>query len=220
VLVATLPENLKETMRTVVLVEGVTDQLAVTLAARRLGRDLAASGVSVVPINGAHAMSRFLRELAADQPEARLTGLYDEGEEDVIRRALERAGHGPSLDRSRLEQIGFFACAADLEEELIRSAGQSTLLRLVELEGDAQPWRRFRSQQAWHGRPVDQQFRRFMRSVSERNTRYVRAIVEAIDPSELPRPLRLLIEFVSPGGSAWTGGAGFAPRDVWREPPT
>ncbi|HEY6115052.1 MAG TPA: TOPRIM nucleotidyl transferase/hydrolase domain-containing protein [Candidatus Dormibacteraeota bacterium] len=188
-------------MRTVVLVEGVTDQLAVTLAARRLGRDLEAGGVTVVPINGAHAIGRFLRELAAGQPDARLTGLYDAGEEDVIRRALERAGHRPPLDRGRLEQIGFFACTADLEDELIRAAGEATLSRLVELEGDAQPWRRFRSQQAWHGRPVDRQFRRFMRSVSERNSRYVRAIVETIDPSDLPRPLRLLIEHVSPHSS-------------------
>jgi len=188
-------------MRTVVLVEGVTDQLAVNLASRRLGRDLQSDGVSVVPINGAHAIGRYLRELGAEQPETRVSGLYDAGEEEIIRRALERAGHGPSLDRSRLEEIGFFACAADLEDELIRAAGDATVLRLVDLEGDAQPWRRFRSQQAWHGRPVDQQFRRFIRSVSDRNARYVRAIVETIDPSELPRPLRLLIEFVSPAGS-------------------
>jgi hypothetical protein len=33
--------------------------------------------------------------------------------------------------------------------------------------------------------------------VSDRNSRYVRAIVETIDPRDLPRPLRLLIEFAS-----------------------
>lgn len=42
-------------MRTIVLVEGVTDALALTLAARRSGRDLTAKGVSVLPINGGHA---------------------------------------------------------------------------------------------------------------------------------------------------------------------
>src|SRR5205823_2045068 len=76
-------------VRTIVLVEGVTDELALTLSARRSGRDLEAEGVSIVPINGAHAISRFLRQLAAEEPEARLAGLYDEGEEDVIRAALE-----------------------------------------------------------------------------------------------------------------------------------
>ena len=186
-------------MGTIVLVEGVTDELALTLAARRLGRDLSAEGVSVVPINGAHAISRFLRRLAAEVPGAGLAGLYDEGEEEVILAALERAGYGPNLDPSRLEEVGFFACSADLEDELIRAAGESIVSRLIELEGDAQPWHTFRRQRAWNGRPVDQQFRRFIRSVSERNSRYIRAIVETIDPSRLPRPLRLLLDYVEPG---------------------
>jgi hypothetical protein len=184
---------------TIVLVEGVTDELALTLAARRSGRDLKAEGVSVLPINGAHAISRFLRQLAAEEPGAKLAGLYDEGEEEVIRAALERAGYGPNLDRSQLEGVGFFACIADLEDELIRAASETNLSGLIELEGDAQPWRTFRNQHAWHGRPVDQQFRRFIRSVSERNSRYIRAIVETIDLSRLPRPLRLLLDYVEPG---------------------
>jgi hypothetical protein len=186
-------------VRTIVLVEGVTDELALTLAARRSGRDLEAEGVSVVPINGAHAISRFLQRIATDERGAKLAGLYDEGEEEIIQAALERAGYGRNLDRSRLEELGFFACIADLEDELIRAAGETNLSKLVELEGDAQPWRRFRSQQAWSGRPMDQQFRRFIRSVSERNSRYIRAIVETIDISRLPRPLRLLLDYVEPG---------------------
>jgi hypothetical protein len=185
-------------VRTIVLVEGVTDELALTLAARRSGRDLEAEGVSVVPINGVHAISRFLQRLAADEPAANLAGLYDEGEEGVIRAALERAGYGPSLDRSGLERVGFFACSADLEDELVRAAGATVLSRLIELEGDAQPWRTFRKQYAWQGRPVDHQFRRFIRSVSSRNSRYIRAIVETIDPSERPRPLRLLLDYIEP----------------------
>lgn len=186
-------------MRTIVLVEGVTDELALTLAARRLGRDLKVEGVSVVPIHGAHAISRYLRQLAAEEPGAKLAGLYDTGEEKVVRAALERAGHGPNLDRSQLEGVGFFACVADLEDELIRAAGQTDISRLIEREGDAQSWRAFRNQHAWNGRPMDQQFRRFIRSVSERNSRYIRAIVETIDPPRLPRPLRLLLDYVEPG---------------------
>jgi hypothetical protein len=185
-------------VRTIIVVEGVTDQLAVTLAARRTGRDLDGDGVSVVPIHGAHAMSRFLRQVAIDEPKARLAGLYDRGEERVIRTALERAGYGANVDGTQLEELGFFACNADLEEELIRAAGDANLSRLIELEGDAQPWRKFRSQSAWHGRPVNQQFRRFIRSVSERNSRYIRAMVETIDPSRLPRPLLMLLDYVEP----------------------
>lgn len=185
-------------MRTVVLVEGVTDELALTLAARRSGRDLAAEGVSIVPINGAHGISRVLQRLSVEEPRTRPAGLYDSGEEQVIRTALERAGFGSNLDRRRLEDLGFFACVADLEDELIRAAGEALVLRLIDLEGDAQPWHTFRKQAAWRGRPVNQQFRRFIRSIKGRNTRYIRAIVEALDPSRLPRPLRLLLEYVGP----------------------
>lgn len=174
-------------MRTVVLVEGLTDELALTLAARRLGRDLEKEGVSVVPINGAHAIGRHLSRLAAQEPRPRLAGLYDVGEQNVVFAALERAG---------VDRAGFFACRADLEDELIRAAGENLLSRLIVVEGDAQPWHTFQRQAAWQGRPVDQQFRRFIRSISERNGRYIRAIVEAVDPSDLPRPIRLLLDYV------------------------
>ena len=192
-------------MRTIVLVEGVTDELALTLAARRSGRDLEAEGVSLVPINGVHAIGRFLRRLAAEEPRANLAGLYDEGEEEVVRAALEGAGYGRGLDRSGLERVGFFACSADLEDELVRAAGEAVLSRLIELEGDAQPWRTFRKQHAWQGRPADHQFRRFIRSQSGRNSRYIRAIVDTIDPSDLPGPIRMLLDYVEPGRDA--GGA-------------
>jgi hypothetical protein len=175
----------------------MTDKLALTLAARRLGRDLEAEGVTVLPLNGAHAIGRHLRQLAAEEPGANLAGLYDQGEERVIGAALERAGFGPNLDRGRLEELGFFACSADLEDELIRAAGATTLSRLIEVEGDAQPWHTFQRQRAWQGRPLDQQFRRFIRSVSERNSRYIRAIVETIEPARLPRPLRMLMDHVA-----------------------
>ena len=185
--------------RTIVLVEGETDELALRLAAQRLGRDLDAEEVSILPINGAHAANRVLREIAAAEPRARLAGLYDEAEEDVIRAALERAGRGQGLvDRAGLEAIGFFACVADLEDELIRATGEANLARLIELAGDAQPWRTFQSQHAWRGRPADQQLRRFIRSVSSRNSRYIRAIVGSTEQSDLPRPLRRLLEYVQP----------------------
>jgi hypothetical protein len=95
-----------------------------------------------------------------------------------------------------LERAGFFACSADLEDELVRAAGVTVVSRLIELEGDAQPWDTFRKQHAWQGRPVEHQFRRFIRSQSGRNSRYIRAIIETIDPSRLPRPLRLLLEYI------------------------
>ena len=49
--------------RAVVLVEGVSDQRALEALAERRGRDLGAEQVAIVPIGGAQAIGRVLREL-------------------------------------------------------------------------------------------------------------------------------------------------------------
>jgi hypothetical protein len=183
-------------MRTIVIVEGATDKLALTFAARRLGRDIEAEDIAVTPMGGAHAITRFLAELAGEYSQVRIAGLCDEGEEGVFRTALERAGYGSNLSRNELERLGFFVCSADLEDELIRAVGAPAISRLAELEGDAQAWHTFQRQPAWQGQATDQQFRRFVRSVSDRNVRYIRAILEALEPSQLPPPLRLLLAHV------------------------
>ena len=64
---------------TLVLVEGISDQIAVETAAAARGRDLEAEGVVVVPIGGAHAIGRFLARRLGLPPaaEVRLAGLCD-----------------------------------------------------------------------------------------------------------------------------------------------
>src|SRR3954452_3361115 len=69
----------------VVFVEGTRDEVAVHALAGRLGRDLDAEGVSVVPTGGAQAIRRVLGSL----PEGvRAVGLCDEGEAASFERAL------------------------------------------------------------------------------------------------------------------------------------
>ena len=51
-------------LRAAVLVEGVSDRIALETLAVRRGRDLAAEGVSVVAIGGAQAIGRVLEELS------------------------------------------------------------------------------------------------------------------------------------------------------------
>ncbi|MEU5944430.1 TOPRIM nucleotidyl transferase/hydrolase domain-containing protein [Micromonospora sp. NPDC047465] len=48
----------------VVLVEGISDQIALETAAVGRGRDLEAERVVIVPIGGAHAIGRLLTRLA------------------------------------------------------------------------------------------------------------------------------------------------------------
>jgi hypothetical protein len=78
----------------VVLVEGISDQIAVETLAGRQGRDLGAEGVVVVPTGGAHTVTRYLLRFGPAGAGLRLAGLCDLGEEDVFRRGLDRAGLG------------------------------------------------------------------------------------------------------------------------------
>src|SRR5205814_8051972 len=89
-------------------------------------------------------------------------GLYDVGEEAGFQRALERAGFGVNLTRPEMERLGFFACVADLEDELIRSLGAAAVERVLESQGELGAFRTFQGQPEWRGRPPQEQLARFM----------------------------------------------------------
>ncbi|MDQ1379879.1 MAG: hypothetical protein QOJ71_598, partial [Actinomycetota bacterium] len=110
--------------RTVVLVEGTSDQRALEALAARRGRDLAAEAISIVPMGGASNIRRFLERFGPHGSNVRLAGRCDAREADDFRRGLERAGMGPDpgcrMRQEEMEAVGFFVCVADLEDELIR----------------------------------------------------------------------------------------------------
>jgi OLD-like protein len=175
--------------RAIVLVEGISDQIALeTLAARR-GRNLEGEGVAIVPIGGAQAIGRFLARFGSHGSGTRLAGLCDAGEEEVFRRSLERAGFGSTPGRSDLERLGFHVCVADLEDELIRALGPAAVEAVLDSHGDLGSFRTFQKQPAWRGQGVDAQLRRFMGSADRRKLRYARLLVEALDLAHVPRPL-------------------------------
>ena len=176
-------------VRSLVLVEGTSDRLAVETLARRRGRDLASEAVSVVPIGGAHAIAAFLERFGPPPLRPRLAGLCDAGEEGHFRRALERAGLGTGLTRVGMEALGFFVCDTDLEDELIRALGADAVERVLAREGDLASFRTLQKQPAWRGRPSVEQLRRFMGSGGSRKIRYARLLVEALEPEQVPRPL-------------------------------
>jgi hypothetical protein len=175
--------------RAVVLVEGVSDRAALEALAERRGRDLDAEGVSVVATGGAQAFGRFLAEFGPRGLDLRLAGLYDAAEERDIRRGLERAGFGSKLTRAEIERLGFYVCDADLEDELIRALGAAKVERVIDAQGDLGRFRTLQKQPEWRGRPAKEQLRRFMGSGGRRKIRYARLIVDALDLTEIPRPL-------------------------------
>jgi hypothetical protein len=175
--------------RAAVLVEGLSDRRAVEALAERRGRDLRSERVSVVPIGGAQAIGRFLNLFGPAGLDVRLAGIYDAGEEGDFRRGLERAGLGERLTRAGMERLGFFVCSADLEDELIRALGAEAVERVVEAEGELGSFRTLQKQPEWRGRATEEQLRRFMGSGSGRKIRYARLLVDALDLSQVPRPL-------------------------------
>jgi hypothetical protein len=182
-------ETLALSARAVVLVEGLSDQRALEALAARRGVKLDAEGVRVVPMGGAQAIGRFLSRVGPRGLDLRLAGLCDEREERDFRRGLEQAGLGSGLTRGDLEQLGFYVCVADLEDELIRALGVASVLRVIETQGDLGSFRTLQKQPEWRGRPPDEQLRRFMGSGGGRKIRYARLLVEELDLDRIPRPL-------------------------------
>jgi hypothetical protein len=183
-------------LRGVVLVEGISDKVAVETLARRRGRDLDGEGISVVSIGGAQAIGRFLAEFGPEGLDVKLAGLCDAGEEREFQHGLERAGLGSNLTRAGMEALGFYVCVADLEDELIRALGASSVEDVVDAQGDLGSFRTLQKQAPWQGRTTEEQLRRFMGSGGRRKIRYARLLVEALDLGLVPRPLDRVLAHV------------------------
>jgi len=175
--------------RTVVLVEGISDQLALEALAGRRGRNLDAEGISIVPIRGATNIGSFMDRFGPRGFDVRLAGLCDAAEEGAFRRGLDRAGLGSNLTRADMERLGFYVCVADLEDELIRSLGAAAVEQFVDAQGELGSFRTFQKQPAWRGRTKEEQLRRFIGTYSGRKIRYAPLLVDALDLTQVPRPL-------------------------------
>jgi hypothetical protein len=182
--------------RAVILVEGVSDQLAVEALAARRGRDLDGQGISVVPIGGSKGIERFLDLFGPHGRNLRLAGLCDAAEASDFRHGLERAGFGSGLTNTDMEQLGFYVCVADLEDELIRSLGAAAVEQVVHAQGELVSFRSFQKQPAWRGRAKEEQLRRFFGTRGGRKIRSAPLLVDALDLSRVPRPLDRVLAHV------------------------
>ncbi len=150
----------------VIAVEGTSDKVVLERISRRLGRDLAAEGITIRAIGGAHAIRRFVAELGSD---VAVRGLCDENEEHLFRQVLDDV----------------YVCVPDLEGELIRALGVERMLEIV----DRDSFVTMQRQPAQRGRPVELQLHRWLRSISSRYHRYLPILVDALEPDRVPAPL-------------------------------
>jgi predicted ATP-dependent endonuclease of OLD family len=182
--------------RTVVLVEGVSDQRAVEALARRRERDLGAEEVAVIPIGGSKNIRRYLAEYGPRGHDIRVAGLCDAGEQRDYRRGLERTGFGSPLGATDMESLGFFVCVQDLEDELIRALGVEVVEQVIESQRELRSLRTLQTQEFHQHRPVEQQLRRFMGSRGTRKIVYATLLVDALDLDRVPTPLGRLLAHI------------------------
>jgi hypothetical protein len=182
----------------VVLVEGISDQIAVETLAARHGRDLGAERVVVLPVGGVHAITRYLMQFGPAGADLRLAGLCDAGEENVVRRGLTSAGIGSPRTRADMERLGFYVCVEDLEDELIRAIGAARVEALIDSQGDLGSFRSLQRQPEWRSQPAGAQLRRFLGSGARRKLRYARLLAGSVDLDRLPHPLEAVLTWTSP----------------------
>jgi Overcoming lysogenization defect protein-like, TOPRIM domain len=178
-------------LRSVALVEGPSDSAAVRALAARLGHDLDAEGVSIVAMGGYGNLGRFLERYGPSGLAVRLAGLYDAPEERHFKRGLARAGFGASSTRADLENLGFYACEANLEDELTRALGAAAMEELFHAQGELSAFRTYQKQPAHREEPIETQLRGFLWN---RKHEYAVLIVEALDLDRIPRPLAKVLD--------------------------
>jgi hypothetical protein len=172
--------------RLVVLVEGVSDVVALEALARRRGRSL--DGVTIVAMGGATNVGRYLQRYGPHGLDVPLAGLCDATADRYFCRALTRAGL-PARSRIEMRDQGFHVCEADLEDELIRALGTGAVEEIIESQGELRSLRSLRRQPAQRGRSTHEQLHRFLGSKAGRKRRYAGLLVDALDLSRVPPAL-------------------------------
>jgi hypothetical protein len=190
------------TARAAILVEGWSDQSALQTLAMRRGHDLDSERIVVVPTGGVTNVGHFAAALGPQGIGLRLAGLYDAAEQRQLGSALRRAGMAVGDSNDGLEALGFFACHADLEDELIRALGASAVERLLDGQGELDSFRVFQSQPAQRGRSTEAQLRRFMGTRAGRKIRYGALLVASLPLDRVPRSLdRVLVYAQDPNAA-------------------
>ena len=179
--------------RALVLVEGISDQIAVETLSRPPGPGPRRGGRSGPAGRRCARDDQVPDPVRSGRAGLRLTGLCDLREEQIIRRGLGRAGIGSPRTRAEMELLGFYVCVEDLEDELIRAIGDGRVEPLLDSQGDLGSFRTLQRQPEWRGQPVHAQLRRFLSSGSTRKLRYARLLAGAVDLARLPPPLSSLL---------------------------
>lgn len=185
-----------EASQAVILVEGISDQIAIETLAIRRGRDLDGEGIAVLPVGGAQAVMGYMQTFGPAGAQLNLAGLCDVDAAQTFRRSLTKSGLGTPQTTSDMASLGFHVCVKDLEDELIRAVGTDRVEAVVDSQGELGAFRSFQNQPDWRGRPIGDQLHRFLGTKARRSLRYARLLVGAVDLRRVPRPLDAVLDHV------------------------
>ncbi len=181
------------TLRTVVLVEGHSDRVALLALAGRHGRDLTGEGIEVPAMGGITNTRAFASRYGPRGLDVRLMGLYDAPEEAKVRHGLAAAGLDIAIEQEDLSRLGFHRCSADLEDELIRALGIDAVEAAIDAAGETRSLRLLAGMPAQRDWTRGAVIKRFMGSQSGRKARYAELLVGAMELDRAPRPLAALL---------------------------
>jgi len=176
--------------RTVLLFEGRSDSLAFRALARRQGRDL--DGLELVDLDGITNLRSRLQSLRRDTRVGHILGLYDAAEGAYVAQVLTDVGL--LTVGANPEDIGFFGCERDLEDEMIAAAGPELVEETLSRRGELGRFRVFQGQPAQRGRTVTQQLHRFAGTAAGRKARFSADIVDVLPLDRMPRALSALLD--------------------------
>jgi len=175
--------------RLVVLVEGISDLIALEGLAERQMRTLQDEGTVVVPVGGANAFQAYFGHFR--QRGIAVRCLVDAAEADLARRAI---GGIADFATPGVGAVSVFVCVEDLEDELIRALGPCRVQSILEREGDLGSFRSLQRQPAWRDGEPTAQLRRFLGAGARRKLRYARLLALDLDPGNAPEPLQRVLE--------------------------
>lgn len=181
--------------RSVVLVEGESDRLALLAAARVRGDEHLGDRVDLLSLGGITNLRSWLKRR---DPTVRVFGLYDAAELRYVLGALVAGGllPGAEADQAEVARCGFFGCERDLEDEVIRAAGPDLVLQTLAARGELALFRVFQGQPAQRVRSVEAQLHRFAGTASGRKTRFAADVVAVLPADRIPAPLVALLDAV------------------------
>ncbi|NJM91852.1 MAG: ATP-dependent endonuclease [Rhodospirillaceae bacterium] len=172
------------------LVEGISDQIAVETLAGRQARDLAKEGVAVVPIGGAHSVSKFLARFGPKGIGLHVSGLCDAAEERLFCRELARAGLRAARYAQRTRKRGLLRLRPRPGRRTNSRGRPDAIEAILAQERDLASFRTLQKQAAWRDACFVDQLRRFLGAGARRKLRYASLFVLALDLDRQPRPLR------------------------------